>query len=164
MKKIAVGILAAAIIATTTITGMAGYGKGQGNTVAGNNGECTADTLTKQEYVLTESVLSRLTANKKYVDSNGNGICDNYENGSCNEGVCDGTGAGAQRNGNAGAGQPVSQMTTGKNYTDANADGICDNCERGSCNGGVCDGTGAGTQGNRHGQSNGGGCHGGRNR
>lgn len=114
MKKIAVGILAAAIIATTTITGMAGYGKGQGNTECGNNVGCTSDKFVQQESMLTETVLSRLTANKRYVDENADGICDNYESG--------------------------------------------------SCNGGVCDGTGAGTQGNRHGQSNGGGCHGGRNR
>lgn len=98
MKKIAVGILAAAIIATTTITGMAGYGKGQGSTECGNNVGCTSDKFVQQESMLTETVLSRLTANKRYVDANDDGICDNYENGTRNGGVCDGTGAGTQGN------------------------------------------------------------------
>jgi hypothetical protein len=55
-----------------------------------------------------------------YVDTNKNGVCDNYENRSdttsVNKGNCNGTGQGKVK-------------CKGKNFVDNNKNGVCDNYE-----------------------------------
>lgn len=188
MKKIVVGILAAAIVGSTAITGMAGYAKCQtsdcGSSYIDSNGDGICDNYFERDcsgsgtgkvgkavQTVVESVenVAYKTAvqGSNYVDHDGDGICDNYSGGSCNgrgAGNCNAATASetvTETVVTAGVGQNAGQR---KNYVDSDRDGVCDNYESGNCNGGVCDGTGAGTHGNRYGQSNGGGCHGGRNR
>ena len=90
----------------------------------------------------------------RYVDANGDGICDNYGTGcgghyvdSNGDGICDNYGTGC-----------------GSNYVDANGDGICDNHGTGcgsnyvDSNGdGVCDNY-TGSQSGHHGSGLWGGC------
>jgi hypothetical protein len=67
--------------------------------------------------LLSLSALDALAANPQpgtnttsptFIDENGNGICDNYEN-------------------NGGKKGPDVSKGTGQNYVDANGDGVCDN-------------------------------------
>jgi len=72
-----------------------------------------------------------------YVDTNKNGVCDNYENGTCTvgngKGLCDGSGKGQGKG--QGRGQRLRDGSCGKNdgrsadFVDANNNGICDRRE-----------------------------------
>lgn len=152
MKKIAVGILAAAITASTAITGMAGYGTGQKNLGTGNDGNCATGTVCLNDQVITWNVL-RQTTGRNYVDSDKDGICDNYDGGKQATAVNQGSNlsgngnnqVNVQEENNNGSvvntvysGQEnnaAQAATTGKNYVDSDGDGVCDNYDGTNCNG-----------------------------
>ena len=71
-----------------------------------------------------------------YVDSDGDGVCDNWASRYCtgnfvdadNDGICDNCGAAHH----------------GANFVDANGDGVCDNCGSGRCGNNYVDANGDG--------------------
>lgn len=87
-------------------------------------------------------------AGSGYVDSNGDGVCDNRLFGSCGNYIdADGNGICDNRlSGSCG------------NYVDADGDGVCDRCLNSQC----MVGTTGGCAQNRHGNRGSSGCHGGR--
>lgn len=67
-----------------------------------------------------------------YVDKNGNGTCDNFENGTSNRAKHKGQGIGQGRKGGKcdGAGRHMRNgkgKGKGANYTDKDGNGVCDN-------------------------------------
>ena len=81
-----------------------------------------------------------------YVDNNGNGICDNVEEGICPP---------AQNTGIQGGNQSgYCPNNCGANYVDNNGNGICDNIEQGTCPP-AQNGTGNGYYGHHGGYCNG---------
>lgn len=59
-----------------------------------------------------------------YVDKNGNGTCDNFENGTSNRAKHKGQGIGQGRKGGKCDGKGKGK---GANYTDKDGNGVCDN-------------------------------------
>lgn len=92
-----------------------------------------------------------------FIDEDGNGICDRFEQGYCDVPGCVGHGRGYASSGDARGGAAGQGQGAGAGYVDADGDGICDN--RGSGYGGGY-GNGYGN-GNGNGYGNGYGHHGG---
>lgn len=108
MKKIIVAILTGAVI-ISTVAGVNAKANGNNN----HYSDCDLSTATDCSKTIAsgvEKAVVSTTQKLNYVDTNGDGICDNQ-----------GTNT---------------QYTTGKNYVDANGDGVCDN--QGTCQGNGC--------------------------
>lgn len=82
---------------------------------------------------------SRPAANsQRFIDENSNGVCDHYEQGTCDSSWCAGEGLGQGRAGkdpNSSAGPSSGnrhEPACGQGYVDADGDGVCDN--RGTAN------------------------------
>lgn len=136
MKKTLLGILIGLVILAVGVTSAVAAGPGGRHHGTGTTG----------------------TGVCRYVDANGDGICDNcraaHTGRSCTDangdGICDNCG--------------IRHTGCGSCYVDANGDGICDNCGAGQGGGyvdadgdGVCDNY-TGSQGGHHGGGHGGGC------
>lgn len=193
MKKIVVGILAAAVVASSAITGAAGHIKSQaaargsnyvdcdGNGICDNYADkvCDGSGTGKVKTAVAAAVdsIENMTcqAVNCYVD--GDGVCDHDTDRNC-----DGSGSG---NANVGSDtvtestpavetvtQPVQTAESvntapkGSNYVDSDGDGVCDNYTGGNCQGnGNGTGSGCGNANAHHGCNGGGNCfRGGKNR
>lgn len=102
--------------------------------------ETPAATATEEATVVaTETTTATAATGCPYgdfVDEDGDGICDNREDGAAGQQWGPGAAAGGMGNmmGNMMRGGMMGgMMHMGKNFVDADEDGICDNCEDGTC-------------------------------
>lgn len=98
----------------------------------------------------TEAQLA-LAQQARYVDTDGDGVCDNYGTGrgvnyadANGDGICDNQGSGAGYGMGAGKGQ-------GRNYVDTDGDGVCDNYGTPNSGKGQSGGNGGAYSGNGNG-------------
>ena len=101
MKRVLVGIAAAALVLSVSVTGAFAAGWGHGRNYTDANGDGVCDNYTG--------------GGRYFVDANGDGVCDNctgcgrYFVDADGDGVCDNCAGG------------------GRYFVDANGDGVCDN-------------------------------------
>lgn len=141
MKKLLTGFAAAALVLTFTATSAL---------AASHHGRAVSRVCNGLQTGWTRPACS-------FVDSNGDGICDNYGNGNCHhegcfvdnngDGICDNYGGG--------------NCHHEGNFVDSNGDGVCDNYGGGNCHHqgqgwGNGNGNGNGWGGGHHGQGHGG--------
>lgn len=78
-----------------------------------------------QPEVAGEAAASSWSAGAGFIDEDGNGICDRFEQGYCDVPGCAGHGQGYAPSGSAWSG--AAGQGQGAGYVDADGDGICDN-------------------------------------
>lgn len=101
--------------------------------------ESVQPSVDDQSAAVTNNASRSAATSQRFIDENDNGVCDRYEQGTCDSSWCNGEGLGqgrAGKNYNSSAGSSSGNrhnQACGQGYVDADGDGVCDNQGTANC-------------------------------
>ena len=138
MKKRSFALLAVAVCAVLAIPALAFGSAAVFSTENAVQAESAQPNADDRSAAVTNKASRPAANSQRFIDENSNGVCDHYEQGTCDSSWCAGEGLGQGRAGkgpNSSAGPSSGnrhEPACGQGYVDADGDGVCDN--RGTAN------------------------------